>query len=63
MMQRRMVFCEIIDEVVGTFAPVDVELLLGYSVLEPVKMHIHRFRATLFYVLVGNTGGAVVVDL
>ena len=36
---------------------------LAYPVADPVKAHIHSFGATLFYGVVGDSGGAGVVSL
>jgi hypothetical protein len=40
-----VVFGEVVRRVVSAWSPVDVELLLGDTVLEPVVSHIERFGA------------------
>ena len=41
--RRGMMFCKVVRQVVGAFAPVDYELLLGYAIAYPVKAHVHSF--------------------
>jgi hypothetical protein len=48
-MRRRMLFCEIIRQILIAWAPVHVKLSLFHSVFYPIKMHIHGFCAILFY--------------
>jgi hypothetical protein len=49
MMRRRMMFCEIIRQILKSRAPVYVKLALFHSILDPIKAHIHGFCALLFY--------------
>ena len=58
----RMMFCEVIGKVLGAFAPIDLELFLLDSVLNPVETHINGFGAALFDGFVGDTGSGGVVD-
>jgi membrane protein YqaA with SNARE-associated domain len=62
-MDRWVVLCEIVSFVEATFFPMDVKLSLTHAVEDPVKMHINRFGSFLFYSIVGNAGGGVVVYL
>ena len=59
----RMVFCEVIGKIVGTFLPVDSELALANAVADPVKTHVDGFGAALFHCVVDDAFGAGVVGL
>jgi hypothetical protein len=59
----RMMFGEIISQIVTAFAPVDMELVLLLSIFEPVKTHVDGFGTALFHCVIDDTGGTAVVDL
>jgi hypothetical protein len=47
-MRRRMVFCEIICQILKTWSPVSFKLAFFHSILDPVKAHVHGFCTLLF---------------
>jgi hypothetical protein len=49
MMRRRMVFFEIIRQILKARAPVYVKLALFHSIFDPIKAHVHGFCTFLFY--------------
>ena len=63
MMQSGMMFCEVISKVVSTLLPVDKELALANTVLDPVKTQIHCFGSSLANGAIGNACGTGVVSL
>ena len=56
-----MVLGEVVSQVVGSFLPEDLELVLGYSISDPVESHVDGFGALLFDCAVGYALGALVV--
>jgi hypothetical protein len=61
MMRRRMVFCEIIRQILKARAPVHVKLALFHSVFYPIKMHIHGFCPFLFYFTIAVSCGSGII--
>ena len=53
-----MMFCKIVSHVDGTFPPDELEVLLAYSIFDPVKAHIKRFRELLAHGRVENASGS-----
>ena len=53
----------VVSEVLYAGFPVDVELVLVYTVTDPVESHIDGFGPSLFDGVVDDAGGAGVVDL
>jgi hypothetical protein len=47
-MSRCEMFCKIVGQVCVAGSPVDVELFLCHSILDPVVAHVHRFGPLLF---------------
>ena len=45
---------KVVGEIFFTFAPVNLELLLGNTILYPVETHIDGFRASLLDGVVGD---------
>jgi hypothetical protein len=43
MMRRRMVFCEIIRQILKTWAPVNFKLALFHPIFDPINAHVHSF--------------------
>ncbi len=58
-----MVFGSVVGVVVGTRAPVVSDLSLGVTTTQPVKTHVHGFRALLLDVFVDYSQGGAVVGL
>jgi hypothetical protein len=58
-----MVFGPVVGAVVGTGAPVVSELSLGITTTQPVKRHVHGFRASWLDVVVDYSQGSAVVGL
>ena len=54
---------EVVCKIGGSRTPVDMELLLVYSVLDPIKMHVHRFGLALSNLFVGKTICRGIVNL
>ncbi len=63
MVRRRVVFSEVVGEVVGSFAPVDMIVALGGTVFDPVETHVNGFGAFLLNCVVRKTNSGGVVDL
>jgi len=61
MMRDRKMFGEVVSFVVGTCSPLNFELLLALTVLEPVVSHVNGFGAALLDGLVGNTNSCGIV--
>ena len=40
-MGGRMMFCEVVGKIKSCWGPVDVELILFHSILDPVEAHVH----------------------
>jgi hypothetical protein len=57
-MRRRMMFCEIICQILIARAPVHIKLALFHSVFDPIKAHIHCFCAFLFYCYIAVSCGS-----
>ena len=58
-----VMFGEIIGEVVYARGPVHMVMALVYTVLDPIKPHVDRFRFALFYFLICKTDGGGVIEL
>ena len=43
MVSGRVKFCEVVSIIVASGFPIDVELLLVYSVTDPVETHVNGF--------------------
>jgi hypothetical protein len=56
-------FGEIIGKVVAAASPVNVEVALFDSVLDPIESHVDGFGSSLFDGAIGNARGAGVVSL
>jgi hypothetical protein len=63
MMGWGMVLGKVVGEIVFTGMPVNYELALLDSVVDPVKAHVYGFGATLFDRLIGDASGACIVGL
>jgi hypothetical protein len=62
-MSGRVMFSEVVSQIVSAAAPVDKELALGDAVSDPVEAHVDGFGAALFDGVVGNARGTGVVGL
>jgi hypothetical protein len=60
-MRRRMVFCEIIRQILKSWAPVHVKLALFHPILDPIKAHIHGFCAFLFNCTIAVSCGSGII--
>ncbi len=58
-----MVFGPVVGAVVGTGAPVVLELSLGVTTTQPVKTHVHGFCVLWLDVVVDYSQGGAVVGL
>ena len=58
-----MVFGDVVGSVQAAPLPVDHELSLGFTVLQPVEVHVDSFGASLFDGLVADAFGGGVVSL
>ncbi len=58
-----IVFGPVVGAVLGTGVPVVLELSLGVTTTQPVKMHVHSFRASWLDVVVDYSQGSAVVGL
>ncbi len=58
-----MMFGPVVGAVVGTGAPVVLELSLEVTTTQPVKTHVHGFRASWLDVVVDYSQGNAVVSL
>lgn len=54
---------EVIGGIVDAFAPVNEKLTIFDAIFDPVKTHVNGFGSTLFYIVVGDTGGNGIVGL
>jgi hypothetical protein len=61
MMRRRMMFCEIIRQILVARSPVHVKLALFHSVFYPIKTYIHGFCAFLFYCTIAVSCGSGII--
>ena len=59
----RVMFGEVVSEVVSSAPPVHEELALFDAIFNPVKSHVHGLRTSLFYSAVGDSGSAGIVSL
>ncbi len=55
--------CVIASKVFRAGSPVDDELALTDTVLDPIKMHIHGFGAFLFDAVIGDASRSAGVNL
>ena len=62
MVGGRVVFCEIICLIVFSFLPVELEMLLGFLVLQPIVSHVDSFGSALLHLFVNETHGCGVVQ-
>lgn len=58
-----VMFGMIITEIIGTWSPVDKEVALANTILNPVKTHVHGFGLALADSAVGDSGGSRVIGL
>ena len=58
-----VMLCKIVREIFSSFSPVNVELSLAFTILQPIETHVDGFGTSLFHSVVGNAGGTIVVDL
>ena len=58
-----VMLCVVISQVSVSGSPVNVELFLVHSILDPVESHIHGSRADLSHSAIGNTSGSGVINL
>jgi len=58
-----MVLRKVVGSIGDAGLPEDVELALVGPVAEPIESHVDRFGASLFYSVIGNAAGSVVVSL
>ena len=58
-----VMFGEIIGEVVYARGPVHMVMALVYTVLDPIKPHVDRFRFALFYFLICETDRGGIIEL
>ena len=49
-------FTVAVGKVVGCFAPVDAELILAHTIMDPVETHVHGFVMVLFDSVVDGIG-------
>ena len=56
-----MVLGEVVCQVIGSFLPEYLELLLCNTISNPVESHVDCFGALLFYCSVGYAFGALIV--
>ena len=63
MMDRCMMFGEIIGQIDAAFAPVDKKLLLANTIPNQVKTHVNSFGPALFDSIVGDTTRGAIVGL
>ena len=61
MMRDREMFGEVVCFVVCTCSPLNLRLILAFTVLEPVVLHVNGFGPALFDGLVGNADSCGVV--
>ena len=62
-MSGRVMFSEVVSQIVSAAAPVDKELVFGDAVFDPVEAHVNGFGTTLFDSVVGDAGSAGIVSL
>jgi hypothetical protein len=58
----RMVFCEVIRQVLRTWAPVNFKLALFHPILDPIKEHVHGFCTFLFKCTIDVPCGSGIVS-
>ena len=58
-----MMFGEVVGLVGRAGSPVDMELLLVNSILDPVESHVHCFGLLLSNLFVGESDSGSVIDL
>ena len=58
-----VVFCVIVPHVVSSWHPIDEELSLLDSILDPIEAHINGFGSFLFDGLVGKASSHCVINL
>ena len=56
-------FCKVIGSVGWPWTPVDLELFLGYTILDPIELHVQQFEPLLFDLFVDKFVGGGVVNL
>ena len=61
LVRRRVVLCWAVCQILVTWFPEHVELFLIYSVLHPIKSHVHGSRALLAHSAISNSSGDGVV--
>jgi hypothetical protein len=63
MVCRRIVFGEVVSQIVRTTAPMDNEVALGNLILNPIEAHVNGFGATLLYSSVCDACSTGVISL
>lgn len=61
--RRRMMFGEVVGEIVRAAAPVDLEFAIADAVAFPVETHVYCHGTILLDGTVGNTSGTCIVGL
>ena len=62
-MSRRMMFGEVVGQVVSTMAPENMKITIRNTVTNPVKMHVHSLGAMLTNHVIDDADGAKIVSL
>ena len=44
-----MVLAVVVAQVATTWAPINIELALAFSILKPIEVHVNRFGSLLFH--------------
>jgi hypothetical protein len=63
MVGRRVMLGKVIRSILFTLSPIDEELSLGGTVLDPVETHVDCLGAFLLDGVVGDSGGGAVIRL
>ena len=63
MVQGRMILGAVVDKICAARSPVEAELALGFTAVEPTESHVHGFNVFGDDGLVDDTGGSGVVGL
>jgi hypothetical protein len=63
MVRGRMMFRDIITQIQGAWCPIDVELFLVYTILDPIKVHVHCLGTFEFDSFVDYPCGCGIISL